>query len=148
MSDKKNDSKSGGSSSAAPPAKDGDKKDPVTPPATDGDKKDPITPPATDGDKKDPITPPATDGDKKDPVTPPAEDSGPSTLQEFTSLKIDEEAAKQIADMKPAKAPKGISEADIKAKVKAGLSRKQAIEVLEAQAAHDAKLKASTKGKG
>jgi hypothetical protein len=59
---------------------------------------------------------------------------------------IQEIAAKEVADLEPAKAPKGIKEEDIAAKVAAGLTRAQAIEVLERQAAEDAAAAKPTKG--
>lgn len=46
-------------------------------------------------------------------------------------------AAKEIESLKPEPAPKGLDEKAIAAKVSAGLSRAQAIEVIEAQAAQD-----------
>ena len=61
-------------------------------------------------------------------------------------------AADEVAGLTPAKAPKGITEADIAAKIKAaggagGLSREQAIEVLTNQAAHDAQQPKNSAGK-
>jgi len=58
---------------------------------------------------------------------------------------IEEWAAGELAADAPAEAPKGISEEDIAAKVRLGLDRDQAIEVLTAQAAHDAALAAEEK---
>lgn len=52
------------------------------------------------------------------------------------------EAAAEIAAMKPAAAPKGVTEEEIAAKVKAGLTRDQAIEVIERQLAEDKAAKA------
>lgn len=46
-------------------------------------------------------------------------------------------AAAEIAALTPVPAPEGISEEEIAEKVQAGLSRKQAIEVIERQRAHD-----------
>jgi hypothetical protein len=62
---------------------------------------------------------------------------------------IEEWVAAEIAERTPAKAPKGITEDDIAAKVALGITRKQAIQVLQAQAEHDAaqaKAKPKTKG--
>lgn len=77
---------------------------------------------------------------KKSTTTEPEEPVTPSV--------IDIKAAAEIAAMKPADAPKGISEEAIAEKVKAGLRREQAIEVLQSQAAHDAALAAAEKNKG
>ena len=64
---------------------------------------------------------------------------------------IEQLAAEEIEAMKPEAAPKGTDEQAIAEKVKAGLTRAQAIEVLQAQAAHDASLapaeKKAAKGK-
>lgn len=49
-------------------------------------------------------------------------------------------AEKEISADAPAKAPKGISEEEITAKVRLGLTRDQAIEVITNQATHDAAL--------
>lgn len=46
----------------------------------------------------------------------------------------------EIAAVTPEEAPKGISEEDIMEKVRAGLRRDQAIEVITTQRAHDAAL--------
>jgi fumarylacetoacetate (FAA) hydrolase family protein len=59
---------------------------------------------------------------------------------------IQEIAAEEVEAMKAAKAPKGIAEADIAAKVAVGLTRNQAIEVLERQAAEDAAAAKDAKG--
>jgi hypothetical protein len=59
---------------------------------------------------------------------------------------IDEWVAAEIAERTPEKAPKGIAEAAIAEKMKLGITRKQAIQVLAAQAANDAG-KAEPKGK-
>jgi len=50
-------------------------------------------------------------------------------------------AEKELAANQAAEAPKGISEEEITAKVRAGLTRAQAIEVITAQRAHDKGLK-------
>lgn len=57
-------------------------------------------------------------------------------------------AAAEVAAMTPAAAPKGITEAEISAKVAVGLTRSQAIEVLERQAAEDAAAAKASKKKG
>jgi hypothetical protein len=62
------------------------------------------------------------------------------------SPSIEALAAEEVAAMTPTKAPKGISEEEISAKVAAGLTRDQAVEVLTRQAAEDAA--AAPKGKG
>lgn len=51
---------------------------------------------------------------------------------------VDKAAEVEIAGMKPAQAPKGISEEEITEKVRVGLTRDQAIEVIENQRKHDA----------
>ncbi len=56
-------------------------------------------------------------------------------------------AAGEIAGMAPTPAPKGVSEEAIAAKVAAGLTRKQAIQTLQAQADQDAGTKPKGKGK-
>jgi hypothetical protein len=53
---------------------------------------------------------------------------------------IDAWAAKEVADLAPAKAPKGISEEAIAEKTRLGITREQAIEIITNQAAHDAEL--------
>ena len=67
---------------------------------------------------------------------------------EAPAFDADKWAAEQIKEAKPADAPKGITEEAIAEKVKAGLRREQAIEVLQSQAAHDAALAAAEKNKG
>ena len=59
---------------------------------------------------------------------------------------IQEIAAAEVAAMQDTKAPKGIAETDIAAKVAVGLTRDQAIEVLERQAAEDAAAAKEAKG--
>lgn len=54
-------------------------------------------------------------------------------------------AAAELAADAPARAPKGITEDAITEKVRLGLTRGQAIEVLTNQAAHDATLAAEEK---
>jgi hypothetical protein len=64
---------------------------------------------------------------------------------------IDLAAAKEIAGMTPAEAPKGITEEAIRTKITEslnGLSRAQAIEVLQAQRDEDARLAKEAKAKG
>lgn len=70
------------------------------------------------------------------------------TEEEITPSVIDTEAVAEIAAMEPAAAPDGITEEMILAKVGFGLSRAQAIEVLQSQAAHDAALAKAEKNKG
>lgn len=53
---------------------------------------------------------------------------------------IEEEAAREVAGITPAKAPKGISEEAIAEKTRLGITREQAIEIINNQAAHDAEL--------
>lgn len=76
-----------------------------------------------------------TDGDQSD-----ADETKPSV--------IDEKAAAELQKAKPAEAPKGITDEAIKEKTRFGLSRKQAIEILQSQAAHDAELAKAEKNKG
>ena len=66
-------------------------------------------------------------------------------MSEPTTPTVDDTAKAEIAADQPATAPKGMSEADIKAKMAAGLDRAQAIEVLTNQAAHDEQLEADAK---
>jgi hypothetical protein len=75
---------------------------------------------------------------KKAAKKPSGEDAGapkPASVRE---------AEAEVAAMTPATAPKGISEEEIKAKTQVGLTRDQAIEVIERQRAEDA----ATKPKG
>lgn len=53
---------------------------------------------------------------------------------------IEDEAAREVAAATPAAAPKGITEDAIAAKTVLGITREQAIEILNNQAAHDAEL--------
>ena len=53
---------------------------------------------------------------------------------------VDQAAAAEVAAMLPADAPKGISEEEIREKTLVGLTRDQAIEVINNQRAHDAAL--------
>lgn len=53
---------------------------------------------------------------------------------------IDEIAAEEIAAMKPAAAPKGIAEEEIREKTILGLSREEAIRIIQRQREHDAAL--------
>ena len=74
------------------------------------------------------------------PEPDPAVPDGPPT--------VEAKAIAEIAAMKPTPAPKGMAEAEISAKVQAGLTRAQAIEVIARQAEHDAALaKAEKKAK-
>jgi len=57
---------------------------------------------------------------------------------------IEEWAAGEVAAATPAKAPKGISEKAIAAKTVLGITREQAIEIINNQAAHDAELAKSS----
>lgn len=61
-------------------------------------------------------------------------------MKEETTKTIEEIAAEEVAAMTPEKAPKGISEEEINEKVRAGLRRDQAIEVITRQREHDAAL--------
>jgi hypothetical protein len=54
-------------------------------------------------------------------------------------------AEEQVASLHPLPAPEGIHEEHIAAKMRHGLTRKQSIESLLAQAAHDAQLAAAEK---
>lgn len=78
------------------------------------------------------------------------QDSQAPFVPTFPEVKspIDIAAEAEIASMKPAEAPKGITEEAIAEKTRVGLTRKQAIEVLTAQAEHDAALAAEEKNKG
>lgn len=58
---------------------------------------------------------------------------------------IEDEAAREVAEITPAQAPKGISEEAIAEKTKVGLTRDQAIEVLNNQAAEDAAVAKAAK---
>lgn len=53
-------------------------------------------------------------------------------------ITTEEWVAAEIAERTPVPAPKGITEEAIAAKVALGITRKQAIQVLQAQAANDA----------
>lgn len=59
-------------------------------------------------------------------------------------MNVEQWAAAEVAAMKPAKAPKSISEEEISAKVRVGLTREQAIEVITRQRDHDADLAAAS----
>lgn len=61
---------------------------------------------------------------------------------------IQELAADEVAAMKTTETPKGMSEEQIFAKVAAGLTREQAVEVIERQAAEDAATAKAAKKKG
>ncbi len=73
----------------------------------------------------------------------PSEDGGKPELSP-----IEEWAAKEVASLTPAAAPKGMGEEAIAEKTRLGMSRKQAIEVLTAQAENDARLAKEEKAKG
>lgn len=62
-----------------------------------------------------------------------------------TNTTIEDEAAREVAASTPATAPKGISEEAIAAKTVLGITREQAIEILNNQAAHDAELAKESK---
>lgn len=83
-------------------------------------------------------------------AAPTAEGEAPETKPELSE--IEAAAAAQVAAMAPAAAPKGITEQEIRAKMKEsgahGLSRKQAIAVLQAQREEDARTAAEKKAKG
>jgi len=66
---------------------------------------------------------------KESKDTPPAEASP-----------VEKWAAEEIQSIQPPTVPKGVDEKAVAEKVKAGLTRKQALEVLEAQSKHDATL--------
>jgi len=53
---------------------------------------------------------------------------------------FEEGAAREVAAATPTAAPKGISEEAIAEKTRLGITREQAIEILNNQAAHDAEL--------
>lgn len=63
------------------------------------------------------------------------------TEETVTADPVDAAAAAEIASMKPAEAPKGISDEEIAEKTRAGLTRDQAIEVIQTQRDHDAAQK-------
>jgi len=60
---------------------------------------------------------------------------------------IQEIAAAEVAAMQDTKAPKGIAEADIAAKVAVGLTRDQAIQVINNQLAEDTAVAKAAKKK-
>ena len=65
------------------------------------------------------------------------------TEEETAAAPLDaahEFAGAEVAALTPAEAPKGISEEEISEKVRQGLRRDQAIEVITNQRAHDATL--------
>ena len=82
----------------------------------------------------------------------PAEAGAPAEeAATTTGSPIDLAAAKEIAGMTPPEAPKGITEEAIRNKITEslnGLSRAQAIEVLQAQRDEDARLAKEAKAKG
>ncbi len=69
----------------------------------------------------------------------PPEDTAAENPQAWAQAEIDAQKA--------AEAPKGISEAEIIEKVRAGLTRDQAIEVIKTQREHDAQLAKDAKKK-
>lgn len=90
---------------------------------------------------------------KKTEPSTPAEASAPAADAAATTTEspIDIAARAEIAGMTPAEAPKGITEEAIRTKITEslnGLSRAQAIEVLQAQRDEDARLAKEAKAKG
>lgn len=92
---------------------------------------------------------------KKTEAAKPAEAGAPDTSAEevtpTTESPIDAAARAEIAAMQPAAAPKGITEEAIQAKITEslrGLSREQAIQVLQAQRDEDARVAKEAKAKG
>jgi hypothetical protein len=82
-------------------------------------------------------------------ATPPVDGGTPPSDQpEPGESPIDAQAKKEVAQLTPAAAPKGITEEAIAEKTRFGLTRAQAIEVLTTQAAHDAQLAKEEKEKG
>ncbi len=73
----------------------------------------------------------------------PAEDEGAPALSPIEAW-----AEKEVAALTPVPAPKGMDEAAITEKTRLGMSRKQAIEVLNSQAENDARLAEEEKAKG
>ena len=65
----------------------------------------------------------------------------PNEEETVTADPVDAAAAAEIASMKPTETPKGISDEEIAEKVRAGLTRDQAIEVIGAQRDHEAAQK-------
>lgn len=75
------------------------------------------------------------------PNAPPADSvTAPVAVKELPKHPLQEQAEAEIAAMKPTAAPKEISEEEIIAKIRAGLTRDQAIEVILTQRAHDKAL--------
>ena len=73
------------------------------------------------------------------------------TTETIPESPIDIAARAEIAGMTPAEAPKGITEEEIQAKITEslrGLSRDQAIQILQAQRDEDARLAKEAKAKG
>jgi hypothetical protein len=89
---------------------------------------------------------------KKNEAPKPAETGAAADVAEtIKESPIDLAAAKEIAGMQPEAAPKGITEEAIQAKIAEslrGLSRAQAIEVLQAQRDEDARVAKEAKAKG
>ena len=77
---------------------------------------------------------------------PPGTPEEPAQEEATTGSSVEEWAKTEVEALKEAPAPAEISEEQIREKTAAGLTREQAIEVLQAQARHDAELAAS-KGK-
>lgn len=99
-----------------------------------------ITPPAS-------TTPPETTTPPESTTPPETTTPGPDA-EEIKPSVIDLKAAAEFENAKPTEAPEGITEEAIKEKLRFGLSRKQAIEILQSQAAHDAELAKAEKNKG
>lgn len=81
----------------------------------------------------------------------PAEAGAPAEAGNPDTQSAIDTAAAEIAAMRPVAAPKGISEDEIQAKITEslrGLSRAQAIQVLQAQRDEDARLAKEAKAKG
>ena len=64
-----------------------------------------------------------------------------------TETTIEDWAAAEVAAATPAKAPKGISEEAIAEKTRLGITREQAIEIINNQSAWDAEQAKDTKAK-
>lgn len=95
-----------------------------------------VTPPA------DEVTPPDTTDTATTPEDPAPESASESTPDPEPPAPVADPLKKwaesELAKDRPAEAPEGIREKAIAEKVAAGLTRQQAIDVLTAQAEHDA----------
>jgi hypothetical protein len=88
---------------------------------------------------------------KKEAPKPDEAGAAAEVADTTTESPIDIAARAEIAGMQPAEAPKGITEEAIRNKITEslnGLSRAQAIEVLQAQRDEDARLAKEAKAKG